>query len=96
MSTGPSVSASHLDDSTDTAAGDATLQPPSDGISAVVFSPDSSRLLVSSWDGVCISQSPQLFLFSLVPDHPTPPNRRITISASHVRRVLVMLTVPLT
>ncbi|ORY34717.1 WD40-repeat-containing domain protein [Naematelia encephala] len=31
--------------------GDHSLQPPADGISAVVFSPDSTRLLVSSWDG---------------------------------------------
>lgn len=33
-------------------AADINLPPPSDGISSVSFSPDSSRLLVSSWDGV--------------------------------------------
>lgn len=31
---------------------DQVLQPPVDGISSIAFSPDSSRLLVSSWDGV--------------------------------------------
>ncbi|WVN86826.1 uncharacterized protein L203_101999 [Cryptococcus depauperatus CBS 7841] len=30
---------------------DTALQPPVDGISSLAFSPDSQRLLVSSWDG---------------------------------------------
>jgi hypothetical protein len=33
--------------------GDVSLQPPTDGISSLAWSPDSSRLLVASWDSVC-------------------------------------------
>lgn len=31
---------------------DTSLQPPADGVSCLAFSPDSSRLLVASWDSV--------------------------------------------
>ncbi|KAK6908465.1 cell cycle arrest protein BUB3 [Kwoniella mangroviensis CBS 8886] len=48
--------------------GDLSLQPPADGISSLTFSPDSTRLLVSSWDGtiqlhhlVAPPQSPVIF-----------------------------------
>lgn len=32
--------------------GDATLQPPMDGIAAFSWAPDSKRLAVASWDSV--------------------------------------------
>lgn len=35
-----------------TASSDIALKPPTDGISSLAFSQDSSRLLVASWDGV--------------------------------------------
>ncbi|WWD20314.1 hypothetical protein CI109_104790 [Kwoniella shandongensis] len=48
--------------------GDLALQPPADGVSSLSFSPDSTRLLVSSWDGsiqlhnlVAPSQPPAIF-----------------------------------
>nr|KIR46778.1 hypothetical protein I312_03669 [Cryptococcus bacillisporus CA1280] len=48
-----------------TARPDQVLQPPVDGISSIAFSPDSSRLVVSSWDGTI-----QLHDLS---GHPQPP-----------------------
>ena len=36
---------------------DVVLEPPKDTISSLTFSPDSSRLLVSSWDGVSLLPS---------------------------------------
>ncbi|WVR08075.1 hypothetical protein IAU60_005121 [Kwoniella sp. DSM 27419] len=45
--------------------GDLALQPPADGISSIAFSPDSSRLLVASWDG-----SIQLHQLSAAPQPP--------------------------
>ncbi|KAE8542512.1 hypothetical protein D1P53_001291 [Cryptococcus gattii VGV] len=44
---------------------DQVLQPPVDGISSIAFSPDSSRLLVSSWDGTIQLHD--------VSGHPQPP-----------------------
>ncbi|KAL7425158.1 mitotic spindle checkpoint protein Bub3 [Cryptotrichosporon argae] len=44
---------------------DVALQPPADGIAALAWSPDSTRLLVASWDSTL-----QLHTFS---EPPTPP-----------------------
>lgn len=50
------------------ASNDQILEPPSDSISSLAFSPSSSHLLVSSWDGVSpssLSHSPSRLLLWL-------------------------------
>ncbi|GFZ49643.1 hypothetical protein JCM24511_07044 [Saitozyma sp. JCM 24511] len=48
-------------------SGDLSLQPPTDGISSMAWSPDSNRLIVGSWDG-------NMYLYHMATP-PQPPAR---------------------